>query len=377
MRVLVTASEIDLSLLPFLDASNAPEEAAALARLNSEEIEPVIRRGLGYKLRIYSPHGEQNLHRPDFDEIYNDIQLRLLKRLRALKDDRAQNQIVNLRGYVATVTRNACDEYLRHRYPLRRSLKDKIRRHLLSNSEFALWEDTEHNWRAGLSGWQDSNGALKDEPGELQQRLKTEWQTVDVQHLELHDLLMTIFRVARTPVELDQLTELIASCWGIEDHPAEPLEANTFAPLDEQLGPDISPANGAQSYTVAVTDAELNEVATSPPLNATEWQIPKPLKQGGIYSWQVTALKDGVKITSPVLPAPQAKFKVIDRTTSEMLQQTQRAYPDSHLTLGVLYAEAGLLDEAEQELRVLARDNPRASVAQKLLRQVQSLKAQL
>jgi len=242
MRVLVTASEIDLSLLPFLDASNAPEEAAALARLNSEEIEPVIRRGLGYKLRIYSPHGEQNLHRPDFDEIYNDIQLRLLKRLRALKDDRAQNQIVNLRGYVATVTRNACDEYLRHRYPLRRSLKDKIRRHLLSNSEFALWEDTEHNWRAGLSAWQDSNGALKDEPGELQQRLKTEWQTVDVQHLELHDLLMTIFRVARTPVELDQLTELIASFWGIEDHPAEPLEANTFAPLDEQLGPDINPA---------------------------------------------------------------------------------------------------------------------------------------
>src|SRR5215207_6376479 len=132
---------------------------------------------------------------------------------------------------------------------------------------------------------------------------------------------------------------------------------------------------GAQSYTVAVTDAELNEVATSPPLNATEWQIPKPLKQGGIYSWQVTALKDGVKITSPVLPAPQAKFKVIDRTTSEMLQQTQRAYPDSHLTLGVLYAEAGLLDEAEQELRVLVRDNPRASVAQKLLRQVQSMKA--
>ncbi|HEY0364995.1 MAG TPA: hypothetical protein VGC73_00900 [Pyrinomonadaceae bacterium] len=92
MRVLVTASEIDPSLLPFLDASNAPEEAAALARLNAEQIEPVIRRGLGYKLRIYSPHGEQNLDCPDFNEIYNDIQLRLLKRLRALKHDRAQTR---------------------------------------------------------------------------------------------------------------------------------------------------------------------------------------------------------------------------------------------------------------------------------------------
>jgi len=46
--VLLTASQIDPSLLPFLDASNAPEEAAALARLNDEQIEPTIRRGLGY-----------------------------------------------------------------------------------------------------------------------------------------------------------------------------------------------------------------------------------------------------------------------------------------------------------------------------------------
>ena len=131
---------------------------------------------------------------------------------------------------------------------------------------------------------------------------------------------------------------------------------------------------GAQSYTVSVTDADLNEVATSPPLNATEWRIPKPLKEGGTYSWQVTALKDGVRITSPVLPAPQAKFKVIDRSTAEMLQQIQRAYPDSHLALAVIYAEAGLVDEAEEELRVVVRDNPRVGVAQRLLRQVQAMR---
>ena len=131
---------------------------------------------------------------------------------------------------------------------------------------------------------------------------------------------------------------------------------------------------GAQSYTVSVTDADLNEVATSLPLDAIEWRISKPLKEGGTYSWQVTAMKDGVRITSPVLPAPQAKFKVIDRSTSEMLQQVQREYPDSHLALAVIYAEAGLVDEAEQELRIVVRDNPRAGVAQRLLRQVQAMR---
>lgn len=243
--MLLTASQIDPSLLPFLDARNAREEAAALARLNDEQIEPTIRRGLGYKLRIYRPHGEQNLQRPEFEEIYNDIQVRLLKRLRALKEDPARNQIMNLRGYVATVTRNTCDEYLRQRYPLRRSLKDKVRRHLISHDEFALWQDAENDWFAGLSGWQDLNFALDqlaNTDGELQERLKAEWQTVDVQRLELHDLLTTIFEVAQSPLELDQLTELIAEFWGVEDHAVEQLDANTYASLDEQLFAEINPA---------------------------------------------------------------------------------------------------------------------------------------
>ena len=243
--MLVTASQMDPSLLPFLDATNEPEEAAALARLNAEEIEPTIRRGLGYKLRFHGPQGVPNLQRPEFDEIYNDIQLRLLQRLRALKQDPAQNQIANLRGYVARVTRNTCDEYLRQRHPLRRSLRDKVRRHLQTNAEFALWEDTEHNWLAGLSGWQntgrDNKEELRGAGGDLREQLKMVWQTTDVQRLELHDLLITIFDVAHAPVDLDRLTELIAGLRGIEDHPDEPLDAYTYA-LDDQLGADINPA---------------------------------------------------------------------------------------------------------------------------------------
>ncbi|HET6974010.1 MAG TPA: tetratricopeptide repeat protein [Pyrinomonadaceae bacterium] len=134
-------------------------------------------------------------------------------------------------------------------------------------------------------------------------------------------------------------------------------------------------SGGVQSYTVTVTDADLNVIATSPPLKTTQWRISKSLKAGGIYAWQVTALKDdGTRITAPVLPAPQAKFKIVDRSIAEMLQQAKSTYPDSHLTLAVLYAEAGLIDDAEQELRMLIRDNPQAGIAQKLLRQVQAMR---
>jgi hypothetical protein len=88
----------------------------------------------------------------------------------------------------------------------------------------------------------------------------------------------------------------------------------------------------------------------------------------------VKALKDGQEITSPRPPAPQAKFRVLDQTKANELENARRAHPSSHLTLGLLYADAGLLREAEQEFRQLQKANPNSELARNLLRQVQSLR---
>ena len=238
--MLVTASQIDPSLLPFLTADDAREEAAALARLNTEQIEPIVRRGVGYKLGFYRPRYDGNTHRPEFDEIYNDIQVRLLMRLRAMKEDPAQNQIANLRGYVATVTRNTCDEYLRQKYPLRRSLKDRVRHHLLSHAEFVLWEDTDRDWVAGLSVWRN-RAAQPSIPSQLRQQLQENSQSVDFQRLPLNELLTMIFGVANAPLDLDQLTALVAELWVIEDLPVETLDADTSASIDRKNLGDSDP----------------------------------------------------------------------------------------------------------------------------------------
>jgi hypothetical protein len=130
---------------------------------------------------------------------------------------------------------------------------------------------------------------------------------------------------------------------------------------------------GAHSYTVTITDPQLNEVATSGPLTTTKWRVAKSLKLGAVYSWQATALKDGKAVTAPVLPAPQAKFKVVERDALQTLQQVKRSYPGSHLAVGVLYAESGLYAEAERELRALVRANPNDRVARELLRSLQAM----
>jgi len=131
---------------------------------------------------------------------------------------------------------------------------------------------------------------------------------------------------------------------------------------------------GATGYIVEVFDEKFNPVTASQQLTALTWTTTIP--RGHVYSWQVKAMKDGQEITSPRPPAPQAKFRVLEQTKANELDNARRTHPSSHLTLGLLYADAGLLREAEQEFRLLLKANPDSELARNLLRQVQSLRRQ-
>jgi hypothetical protein len=108
--------------------------------------------------------------------------------------------------------------------------------------------------------------------------------------------------------------------------------------------------SGATSYTVSVYDADLHVVRTSEPLIETQWLMPDRLEAGMVYTWMVTARKDGQEIIAPASPA-RAEFKILGklelRKLNRMVSRTT-----SHAARGVLYAEAGLLDEAEKEFQI-------------------------
>ena len=129
---------------------------------------------------------------------------------------------------------------------------------------------------------------------------------------------------------------------------------------------------GANGYVVEVYDPQFKLVASSPQLTDLSWTT--TLARGNIYSWQVKAIKDGEEVTAPRPPAPQAKFRVVDEAKANELARAKRSFGTSHLTLGLLYADAGLLDEAEREFRLLRNANPNSDLARNLLRQVQALR---
>jgi hypothetical protein len=128
--------------------------------------------------------------------------------------------------------------------------------------------------------------------------------------------------------------------------------------------------DGAETYTVRVFDDKFNELSVSPNLKSTSWRPANPLPRGGSYRWQVTAIRDGSEVRSPVRPAPDAKFFVLDAEHASEIENVKRQFPRSNLLLGLAYATGGLNEDARREFESLLRKNPGAQSIRRLIAQV-------
>lgn len=154
-----------------------------------------------------------------------------------------------------------------------------------------------------------------------------------------------------------------------------PSAAPGFAPL-VPVGTAVIPARptfrwsplaGAESYRVTVFDREFRQVAASGPVSGTEWVPAGPLPRDAVLAWQVTARRGGEELTAPGPQSPEALFRVLPLDRLAELERQVREAGTSPLALGVLYARAGLADDAERELAAAVELNPRSEVARALL----------
>ncbi|HEV8198555.1 MAG TPA: hypothetical protein VGS03_00880 [Candidatus Polarisedimenticolia bacterium] len=167
---------------------------------------------------------------------------------------------------------------------------------------------------------------------------------------------------------------------------------------------------GATAYRVVLYDAGGNAIAQAGPTRNTSWTVPRSLPRGQVYQWRVVALRpaDAAAVAAAAnapeaaagpaegaaggpAPAPgvapasvprgaameriatgAARFKVLGQEDSTAFERGLRAAPGSRLVAGVLAARAGLLDDAERELRALATDNPDSDVVRGLLASVEA-----
>lgn len=134
------------------------------------------------------------------------------------------------------------------------------------------------------------------------------------------------------------------------------------------------PLAGAEKYRVTILDDAFNPAGDSGWLQDRTWTPTNPLRRGNSYIWQVTALRNGKEITSPQPPAGEAWFQILDQSKFEQLEKARTQFTGSHLLLGLLYAQNGALDEAEEEMSRLTAANPDSKEVKELLIQLQKLR---
>ena len=234
----VLASMDDL-LLPFIEESDEARANLCLTRLIDDHAAPIVREILGSSLRLYFDLTGAGSSNPDAGDLFNDIVVNLIARLREIKRDPVQVVIADFRSYVAATAYNACNLYLRQKFPRRSRLKNRLRYLLSHNQEFALWTTEASGLLCGLAPWRQQTAFVAAGLLEKIRQDTSEWvqevglASVGCARGELTNLLKAIFDWTASPVKLDDLVNIVADICREKDLPDEPLETvmNVAAPV--------------------------------------------------------------------------------------------------------------------------------------------------
>lgn len=280
---------LDPLLLPFLQAENEAEAERLLAQLLSEQVEPLVKNIVGYKLRVYFKTNDNRTANKDAEDVQGEAILQLLLRLAEIKNNPAEEGIRNLRSYVAVTAYRACNLHLRRKYPQRYSLKNKLRYFLTHQKGFALWENNEEDFVAGFAVWQNqsqtptpdasSNRRLNQLRDDSQAFVKEMLPQSAAADASLLDLLTAIFKWTNAPVALDTLVNIVAELCNIKDETGEREKNDAKSALENLQDTRISIAKDfdRRSYLEKLW----SEIAQLSPRHAAALLLNLKDEQGG------------------------------------------------------------------------------------------------
>lgn len=130
---------------------------------------------------------------------------------------------------------------------------------------------------------------------------------------------------------------------------------------------------GVDGYTVHVYDSEFNAVESSPVVTAREWKSNVALRSGRTYQWRVQATKNGEAVSEPITNAPLGRFRILDSSQRKLITELRRSRPEAHLTIGILLARGGVIDDAVKEFEAVPQSDPNYASAQKFLKDLEHL----
>jgi len=174
------------------------------------------------------------------------------------------------------------------------------------------------------------------------------------------------------PPALSDLTGRQGTVMGAAHAPAFQLTAPiATVVLDTRPTLRWTALTGSPIYIVTLQDQSTGETISSPPVQRTEWAPEQALARGRTYAWQVAASAGGKEVVVPRPPDPPVRFAIADASTASRLDDL----PSSPFVRGVLYADAGLLDDAEREFKKVGADRQGADHVDAFLDQIRQARA--
>ena len=216
-KAAATAEQANALLEAYFQARTEGEVRRLLTELLSQHASSIIKQVLHRRLHFHLDSRNCSAV-PDAEDLYCDIIAELIRRFGEMRS--VPGTVVrDFRSYVAGVANNSCHNYLRRKYPLRTSLKNKLRYLLTKKPEFAFWETEDGEWLCGLAEWRERKWDARNMNAPPMDGLVS-----DECAASGAALLARIFRRTGTPLELEHLVTLVAEISGIKDQPAPPLE---------------------------------------------------------------------------------------------------------------------------------------------------------
>lgn len=206
---------------------------------------------------------------PDAEDLYQTVMLKVAGFLAGIDVKNRQLDIEEIRGYLARIIHNVCNDYLRQKYPERTRLKDRVRDILKRHSDFDLW-----NGLSGVvCGFKSQRGQAESPRVKvLLHDLAVYYNTVDsVGHeirqlakLNMPEMLGELFRWSDGPIDVDHLIHIISEIQGIKDRPHESIDTIVYTvPLPATISNDgfdlIASQELLQKIWLALCELTLNQ----------------------------------------------------------------------------------------------------------------------
>jgi hypothetical protein len=195
-----------------------------------EQAAPIVRAILARKSGTSLKESDGRSANLEAIELFHDVLARLWERLRSPGSQRPD--IRDFKDYAASVAYNAWADHLRDKYPLRTSLKNRLRYFLGHQKRFAIWENAEGELHCGFATWQLAGRYAA--PGRLGQLLGSSGRprglTVSGKFFDRWDasdwdrLLAGLFEQLGGATALDELVSALVPMLGIQESRLESID---------------------------------------------------------------------------------------------------------------------------------------------------------